>query len=136
MTTAKELRATFHEAILDHGGRRTGGYYTVPVGGPVDGRQPWLSVRVNPNGYGPSACTIVLDRWNASDPPESARDWFQEHVYPFVKSAVHSIRKGNYWMTLPGISSYTSATVLRTDVAAVLDVWIPQEKQWQQEQAR
>lgn len=80
MTTAKELRATFHEAILSHGARRTGGYYTVPVGDPVDGRQPWLGFRINPNGYGRSACTIVLDRWNASDPPEAARDWLKEHV--------------------------------------------------------
>lgn len=39
-------------------------------------------------------------------------------------------------MTLPGVSSYTSATVLRSDVAAVLNVWIPQEKRWQQEQGQ
>lgn len=133
MTTAKELRTAFHEAIREHGGRRTGGYYAVPAGSPVNGRQPWLSFRINPNGYGPSACTIVLDRWNAADLPTPARDWLKEHIHPFIERAVLSIRKGNYWMTLPGTSSYTSATVLRTDVAAVLDVWIPQEKKWQQE---
>lgn len=135
MTTAKEVRAAFHEAIIRHGGRRTGGYYAVPVGNPVEGRQPWLSFRLNPNGYGPAACTIILDRWNASDPPETAPAWLEENLYPFVKSAVLSIRKGNYWMTLPGVSSFTSATVLRSDVAAVLAVWIPQEKQWHQQQA-
>lgn len=133
MTTAKELRTAFHEALLSHGGRRTGGYYTVPVGNPANGRQPWLSFRINPNGYGPSACTIVLDRWNAADPPAPARDWLKEHVHPFIERAILSIRKGNYWMTLPGTSSYTAATVLRADVGAVLDVWIPQEKKWQQE---
>lgn len=135
MTSVKELRAVFHEAILRHG-RRTGGYYTIPVGGLIEGRQPWLSLSLNPTGYGRSACTIVLDRWNATDPPESAREWLKEHIYPFVNSAVRSIRKGNYWMTLPGISSYTCATVLRTDVAAVLDVWIPQEKQWHLDRTR
>lgn len=57
-------------------------------------------------------------------------------MHPFVQRAVLSIRKGNYWMTLPGVSSYTAATVLRTDVAEVLNAWIPQEKQWHQEQSR
>lgn len=135
-TTAKELRAAFHDAIVAHGGRRTGGYYTVPVGSLEDGRQPWLSFRINPNGYGPSACTIILDRWNASNPPESARDWLTEHVHPFVERAILSIRRSNWWMTLPGLNDYTAATVLRTDVAAVLAVWIPQEKLWHQEQIR
>ena len=128
--TAKELRTVFRETILKHGGRRAGDQYAVPAGEPVNGRQPFFRFDVIATGYGRNNCTITLDRWNASNPPESARAWLEEHMHPYTRRASEKIR-GTYWLTLPGNSDYTQATVRRADVAEVLGKWIPQERQWQ-----
>lgn len=128
--TAKELRTVFRETILEHGGRRAGDQYAVPAGEPVDGRQPFFRFDVIATGYGRHNCTITLDRWNATDPPESSRAWLEENLWKYTHRATEKVQ-GVYWLTLPGSSSYTQATIRRADVAEVLGKWIPQEKQWQ-----
>lgn len=130
----KALRASFHQAILRHGGRRTGNHYTVPVGAPVNGRQPWLRMQVVPTGYGRNNCTITMDRWNASDAPEAGEEWLKENIWPFTRRATENL--GSYFLSLAGVGSYTSAVVRRADVAEVLDAWLPQEEKWQRGKGR
>lgn len=125
----RALRATFHEVLLRHGATRHGKQYRLPVERPEQS-DGYVSVTLQPNGFGRHSCLIEIDRWHASDAPAKAKEWLTENLYPFTRRVV-SRKRGNYGLTLPGISDYTSAVILREEIEAFFDLWIPKEKEWQ-----